>query len=87
MGSVVEAPAGQVDLVPTILRLKGIEGPASLDGRVLLEALREDPADGGAPSVETRTLTARTPDGRYEATVQISVIDGHRYLDEGRRTT
>ena len=89
-GSVSRLPAAQVDLVPTILHLKGIDPPASVDGRVLREALVDAPEDGKAhPGDETnsatQTLTTQTADGRYRASVQLSTVRGHRYLDEGRR--
>jgi hypothetical protein len=85
--SVAELPAAQVDLVPTILHLKGIGVPAAVEGRVLHEALRAAgeettarPVDGGA-----RTLTTQTSDGRYRASVRVSTVGAHRYLDEGGR--
>jgi arylsulfatase A-like enzyme len=46
-GLSVEAPAGLVDVAPTLLRLLGIEPPAEMQGRVLEEALtgREPPVE------------------------------------------
>ena len=89
-GSVSRLPVAQVDLVPTILHLKGIDGPGSIDGRVLREALRDaSEAKEVLPVSEdatgTETLTTQTADGRYRASVQLSTVGGHRYLDEGRR--
>jgi hypothetical protein len=84
--SVAALPAAQVDLVPTILHIKGIGVPAGVQGRVLHEALRaaaDDatrPVDGGS-----RTLTTQTSDGRYGASVRVSTVGAHRYLDEGGR--
>jgi arylsulfatase A-like enzyme len=83
-GTVVSVPAGHVDLVPTILSLKGIEVPPGLDGRVLTEAIR-DGADERLVDVETRTLTTSNRDGSYRAAVTFSTMNGHRYLDKGFR--
>ena len=84
--TVLEAPVAQVDVVPTILALKGITEAAGGEGRVLHEALR-GAAQAGAPTAQARTITTRTGDGRYEATLQTSLVDGHRYLHEGRRAS
>ena len=46
-GVVSELPSGNVDVAPTVLRLLGLTTDAPLDGRPLLEALREP---GGAPA-------------------------------------
>ncbi len=76
--------------MPTILHLKGIDRPGSVDGRVLREALRDASQHGEAiPASDTatgaETLTTQTADGRYRASVRLSTVGGHRYLDEGRR--
>ena len=84
-GSVAKLPAAQVDLVPTILHLKGIDRPGTVDGRVLHEALRDAAAVSPETGTGTRTLTTQTADGRYRASIQVSTVEGHQYLDEGRR--
>ena len=84
-GSVATTPAAQVDLVPTILQLKGIDIPGSLEGRVLHEALRDAPEDALPADDGSRTLTTQTADGRYRASVRVSTVGAHRYLDEGGR--
>lgn len=84
-GSVSRTPAVQVDLVPTILHLKGIDAPGTLEGRVLREALRDAPEDTHPADVGSRTLTTQTADGRYRASVRVSTVGPHRYLDEGAR--
>jgi arylsulfatase A-like enzyme len=81
---VVRRPVAQVDLVPTILRLKGLDAPASVDGRVLCEALREED-EMSTDETPAATLTAETADGRYRASVQVSSAGRSRYLDHGRR--
>ena len=57
--SVSQAPAGLVDIAPTVLALLGLDGGNAMDGRVLKEALAGRPAAGPTPQ----------PD-RFEAAVQ-----------------
>ena len=77
-------PSGNTDLAPTILWILGLkEEAAKMDGRVLSEALAIE-----APplkSYETRRLTARRPTsgGAWEQYLQVSEVNGVRYLDEG----
>jgi arylsulfatase A-like enzyme len=77
--AVSAAPTSNVDLAPTLLRLLGLEVPATIAGRVIEEGLRN-----GRPAsvrVEHAAETVRTPDGSYELTAHVSVAAGHRYLD------
>jgi len=82
-GAVVGTPAGNVDVTPTILALHGLDGDG-VDGRVLREALVDGPDEEQVP-VQTRLHTAEAGAGRYRAVVQISEVDGVRYVDKGWR--
>ena len=76
-----DAPTGNVDLAPTVLRLLGITPPASMSGRILEEGLRT----GSAPPtirVEHTTRRAVTEDGSFEQTAHFSSAAGHAYLDD-----
>ena len=77
-------PSGNTDLAPTILWILGLQGEALReDGRVLSEALRmEAPA---LKSYELKRLTARrqTAGGAWNQYLQVSEVNGVRYLDEG----
>jgi arylsulfatase A-like enzyme len=81
-GHVVSTPVGHVDVVPTILELLG-ESPVDADGRLLAEALRGRPV---RPS-EVQTMSFETADreGSFRAALQLSVVDGRRYLDAAGR--
>lgn len=81
----VEAPAGNVDVLPTILALMGIAHRQPLDGRVLSEAFKGGPDEAKVPYA-TRSYTAETPDGKYSAVIQVSLVGGHRYIDKSWRT-
>lgn len=77
-------PSGNTDLAPTILWLLGLRKEAAqMDGRVLGEALA-----GEAPPLkayELKRLTARrdTSSGTWTQYLQVSEVNGVRYLDQG----
>ena len=83
--TMARAPAGNVDLTPTLLALEGLDAAAP-DGRVLAEALDGGPSEH-AMRIRARTLTTRADRGRYRAAVQVSEVDGrrYRYIDHSRR--
>jgi arylsulfatase A-like enzyme len=81
-GVAVRTPAGNADVAPTILALLGIAGGAGCDGRVLAEALQGGP-DPEQVAVERRVHTVAA--GAYRAAVQVSEVDGRRYVDKGWR--
>jgi arylsulfatase A-like enzyme len=83
-GITARAPTGNVDVTPTVLALLGLEGEAGLDGRVVAEALQGGP-DPEAVAVETRVHTAAA--GGYRAALQISTVDGRRYVDKSWRVS
>ena len=77
-------PSANTDLAPTILWLLGFKSEAArMDGRVLAEALTVD----GPPlkSCELQRLTAQrdTGAGVWRQYLQVSEVNGVRYLDEG----
>jgi predicted AlkP superfamily pyrophosphatase or phosphodiesterase len=78
----VLTPAGNVDVTPTILALLGIAEDDRLDGRVLAEALEggPDPAEGVA---DRRVHTVEA--AGYRAALQLSEVDGRRYVDKSWR--
>jgi len=78
------APAGNVDVTPTVLALLGVEGEAGLDGRVVTEALEGGP-DPEEMAAETRVHTVAA--GAYRAALQISTVEGRRYVDKSWRVS
>jgi predicted AlkP superfamily pyrophosphatase or phosphodiesterase len=83
--TIIKAPAGNVDIGPTLLALEGLR-PDTPDGRVLTEAFTGGP-DERRLKVRTRTFRTAADGGRYRAAVQISELDGqrYRYVDQSRR--
>jgi hypothetical protein len=65
-----------------VLALLGITGEGGLDGRVLAEALEGGP-DPERAAVETRVHTVAA--GAYRAALQISTVEGRRYVDKSWR--
>jgi len=78
----VRAPAGNVDVAPTILALLDIVEPDGFDGRVLREALVGGP-DEEQIAVDTRVHVVEA--GAYRAALQMSAVDGYRYVDKSWR--
>ena len=81
-GATVRAPSGNVDVAPTILHLLGIDDRTGMDGRVLAEGLLDGP-DSEKIVVQTRTPMVEA--GDYRAAIQISEVDGRRYVDKSWR--
>jgi len=78
----IRTPVGNVDVTPTILSLLGIPEGSPLDGRILAEALDTGP-DAEQIAVDTRVHTVEA--GDYRAAIQISQVDGRRYVDKSWR--
>ena len=79
--AIVRTSAGNVDVAPTILALLGLEA-GGLDGRVLREALAGGP---DAEQMPTSTRTHTVEAGAYRAAIQVSEVDGRRYIDKSWR--
>jgi hypothetical protein len=75
------APAGNIDLAPTLGHLLGLDPPPDQHGRVLAEALLGglDPAD---LPVARELVTAER--GSYRQAVRFSTVGETTYLDWGR---
>ncbi|MDP6389491.1 MAG: alkaline phosphatase family protein [Alphaproteobacteria bacterium] len=77
-GANSDLPAGNVDLLPTILHLLGLHAPDHIEGRVLREGLAEF-AGEAPPEVEIETLSAEGAGG-YRAHLTVERVGGTRYL-------
>lgn len=87
----MRAAAGNADVAPTILALLGHEpdragraAGVTLDGRVLEEALEAGP-DQEQVLEETRVHVARVLG--YRAAIQVTEVDGRRYIDKSWRVS
>jgi arylsulfatase A-like enzyme len=82
-GIVDETPSGNEDVAPTILKILGAKPPTTFDGRVLSEALNS--TDAKPPMVVKKQLRAHAtfPTGEWTQTLDVSEVNGVRYLDQG----
>lgn len=76
---VVAAPAGNIDITPTIGAVLGLDFAGECDGRVLGEALRDGNAVGAGAWHET-TIAADNANG-MRTQLAFSTFDGAKYLD------
>ena len=81
-GKTIALPAGNQDIAPTLLTIQGLAVPASLDGRVLSEALKNPPK-----SVRLQPVVRRIPvsAGSYCAELDVSYAGSHVYLNHASR--
>jgi arylsulfatase A-like enzyme len=86
-GVTVRIPASNVDVTPTLLALLGYDSDPTLprfDGRAITEAFADGPDEEQIP-LQTKTYVTATPDGRYRAAIQVSEVEGQRYIDKSWR--
>ncbi len=81
MGAASTVPSGNVDIAPTVLHLLGLPVAASMDGRVLTEALEEGPSPDSV-LVERADLTAQTDS--YTLILERSKVGDHYYVHSAR---
>ena len=83
-GVALNTPSGNVDITPTVLRVLGLDGPGSMDGRALTEALVDGPAPGSVISAaETHTAERTVAGGVYRQSITVSRVGTTTYVDEG----
>ena len=80
-GKVLELPAGNQDIAPTVLALEGLAMPQTLDGRVLSEAFRET----SKPPVKVSSRRFRVTTGDFCAEIDVSYAGSSKYLNQARR--
>jgi predicted AlkP superfamily pyrophosphatase or phosphodiesterase len=84
-GQTNDLPTGNIDLVPTILRILGIKAPQGMDGRILSEAMVNTDRVPAARGTETKTIEAKEDfaTGKWRQSLQFSRVGSTIYLDEG----
>jgi hypothetical protein len=86
-GAVVETPAGNIDILPTVLSVLGVPIDHQIDGRALTEALTEafsghGPGQGGEPQAQARDiLVSSTNPSQRRTHLSVSEYRGARYLN------
>lgn len=80
-GFVDGLPSGNTDVAPTVLWILGVPPAQKMDGRVLCEALVNDPHPVPAP-VEN-VLRGTSDQTGWKQYLKTTSVDGTEYLDEG----
>ncbi len=81
VGEVISTPAGNIDVLPTILHLLGMDQPKDIDGRPLLEIFC-DKADANPAPTTSRLIEA--PNGQTQ--LSVSDLGQQRYLNKAWAT-
>jgi arylsulfatase A-like enzyme len=80
-GTSSRVPTSVVDIVPTILHLRGLAVPPEMDGRIIHEMLAEP---NGSPAIAVESVpveaTSVRPWGTYTVSLERSRIGGHFYV-------
>lgn len=83
-GVVDTLPTGNVDVAPTVLWILGFKQDAArMDGRVLGEALAADAQPLNGYEIRRLTASRAAAGGVWSQYLQVSEVNGVRYLDEG----
>ena len=77
----IESPASLPDIAPTVLTIFSIDPPSGPGrGRPLRELLEAGPMP---PKPTQRVIAVES--NRYRASIRVSSVAGHDYVDEGTR--
>ena len=82
-GETDELPSGNVDLAPTILAILGIKSAASMDGRVLAEAMLASEGTPARAANETIEASKKFQPGTWRQHLTLSQVGSTVYFDEG----
>ncbi len=82
-GTISDVPSGNIDVAPTILWLLGMKAPATMDGRVLHEALARSTTATPAPDIQTIEATRELGLFRWQQYLKFSTVGPAKYFDEG----
>ena len=73
-------PSSNVDILPTVLTLLGIDIPKHLEGRALYECLENNLNNNEFDKLNI-PLTTRLHDGEYIQNIHLSIYQNCKYLD------
>jgi predicted AlkP superfamily pyrophosphatase or phosphodiesterase len=82
-GFVDEWPSGTADVAPTVLWVLGLNPPATMDGRVLREALTEARPTTRQPKQKMLEAAADFDAGRWQQYLKCTTLGTQVYFDEG----
>ena len=80
-------PTGNVDIMPTVLRVLGVKAPDVMDGRVVEEALVGGPDPASVDwSTDIHKSERQVKGGVYRQEIIVSRTGDTQYVDEGSAT-
>ena len=82
-GLMNESPTGNIDVVPTILWILGVNPPHTLDGRVLHEAIAGDKHSPPTPNERRIEATRDTGFFHWHQYLRFTEVGQTTYFDEG----
>ena len=81
-GERILSPTGNVDILPTVLKLLDVPIPETVEGRVLNEALLEN-GEKIVSTLMTHTASRSLAEGQYIQQLLVSNVNGTLYLEQG----
>ena len=83
-GVALTTPTGNIDVAPTVLTIIGLPDAEKMDGRPLLEALKDGPSpDAVQWSTEVHEAERKLDAGTYRQRIRVSRVGETTYVDEG----
>lgn len=80
----IHTPTGNVDLAPTTLKILGLPGGDSMEGRRLEEALVDGPEPDSIPvTTNVHEAERKIDDGGYRQQITVSQVRETTYVDQG----
>ena len=76
------SPTGNVDILPTVLKLLDVPIPTNVEGRVLKESFLEN-EEKIVSTLTTHTASRSLPEGQYCQQLLVSNVNGTQYLEQG----
>lgn len=80
-GETLTLPAGNIDIMPTVLDVLGLDAPTGIDGRVLREAYRNGSGDTAIPEVRERTYSSANSTGPVTH-LSVSELGSSKYFNK-----
>ena len=78
-----DLPTSNTDVAATIMHILALEPPATLDGRVVTEAMRDREPPAGDAETTTREATRTLAAGKWHQYLRITRVGSSVYIDEG----
>jgi arylsulfatase A-like enzyme len=81
-----ELPTSNTDIAATVLYLHRIPAPSTMQGRVVMELLKDKKTNLPKPKHEQLKQEAKLPSGTYRLTLDITHLGNYRYINFAKTT-